>query len=370
MPIGLGLGALIGGIAGAGSSVVGGILGSRAAGKAATTQAEAATYAADLTKQAADKSLAEQQRQFDTQQANLAPWLQTGQAGLSDLARGMGIETPATSSFRTSTFPSSNLIPSSRAYELQGQMPELQNQLEQLQQQKQQLSQVMQSGKIFNYYQAKNAMPAIDAQIQQLQGQMQQNQSELSTLVQNASQEPANEAPVTTTPAGSSIALGQFNQPFEWNPDTDPSYQFRFGEGQEALERSAAAKGMPFGGSAARAQTRYGQDYASQEYDRSYQRYQSEQSNRFNRLAALAGIGQTATTQANQSSQAFANNTGNILTNSAAQQGDYATQAANARASGYANSANAWGNAISGATNNLFGGLMLSDLFNKKNASV
>lgn len=61
-----------------------------------------------------------------------------------------------------------------------------------------------------------------------------------------------------------------------------PGYQFRFDEGQRALDRSAAARGMLMSGRQAKAQTQYGQQFASNEYNQA-----------LNRLAALAGTGQT-----------------------------------------------------------------------------
>ena len=52
----------------------------------------------------------------------------------------------------------------------------------------------------------------------------------------------------------------------------DPSYQFRLNEGMKALERSAAAKGTLRTGNTLQDLMRYGQDYASQEYDKATQR--------------------------------------------------------------------------------------------------
>lgn len=46
-----------------------------------------------------------------------------------------------------------------------------------------------------------------------------------------------------------------------------PAYQFRVGEGQKAIERSAAAKGGLYSGAAGKALTDYGQSAASQEFD-------------------------------------------------------------------------------------------------------
>lgn len=52
----------------------------------------------------------------------------------------------------------------------------------------------------------------------------------------------------------------------------DPSYQFRLNEGLKALERSAAAKGILRTGNTLQDLMRYGQDYASQEYEAANQR--------------------------------------------------------------------------------------------------
>lgn len=66
-----------------------------------------------------------------------------------------------------------------------------------------------------------------------------------------------------------------------------PGYQFRLDEGQKALERSAAARGMLNSGATGKALLRYGQDYASNEY------------NTFlNRLSTAAGAGQVASQNA------------------------------------------------------------------------
>lgn len=65
---------------------------------------------------------------------------------------------------------------------------------------------------------------------------------------------------------------------------TDPSYQFRLKQGQQALERSAAGKGNLFSGNTGVALTQYGQDMASQEF-----------TNAFNRLMTLSSTGLDAT---------------------------------------------------------------------------
>jgi hypothetical protein len=68
----------------------------------------------------------------------------------------------------------------------------------------------------------------------------------------------------------------------------DPSYQWRFEQGQQALERSLGAKGLLNSGNAAIELQNYGQQAASQEYGAQFDRM----------LKALAGVGdQYNTTQ-------------------------------------------------------------------------
>lgn len=81
---------------------------------------------------------------------------------------------------------------------------------------------------------------------------------------------------------------------------SSPGYQFRLGQGQQALDRSAAAKGMLNSGNVLAATTEYGQNFGTNEYG-----------NRLNQLAGLSGTGQTqANTNANAGS-AFASDVGN-----------------------------------------------------------
>jgi hypothetical protein len=153
---------------------------------------------------------------------------------------------------------------------------------------------------------------------------------------------------------GQAISFGQFVAPFQYNPNADPSTQFRLAEGQKALERGAAARGSVLGGAALKELTRYAQDFASTEYNNAFNRFQTEQTDLFNRYASLAGLGQTASNAAAATGQNYANSVSNILTGTASNMGDYATQAGNARASGYIGGANAWNQAL----NNLVGGSM------------
>lgn len=104
---------------------------------------------------------------------------------------------------------------------------------------------------------------------------------------------------------------------------SNPAYEFRLNEGMRALETSAAARGG-FGTGFDRRAIRYGQDYASNEYERLW-----------NRLAAISGIGQTATAAS-----------GNAVSQSGSQVIGAIGDMGATRASAYASQANAWGNAI------------------------
>lgn len=64
-------------------------------------------------------------------------------------------------------------------------------------------------------------------------------------------------------------------------------YQFRLAEGQKALERSLAARGMSNSGAALKAAQDYGQNLAAEEYDNAYRRWYQENAN-------LASSGQNA----------------------------------------------------------------------------
>lgn len=83
---------------------------------------------------------------------------------------------------------------------------------------------------------------------------------------------------------------------FQYSP-SDPSYAFRVGQGAQALDRSAAARGGVFSGGQAKALTRYGQDMASTEF-----------ANDFARNNQLAGIGM-------QGAQGISTANANLATN-------------------------------------------------------
>lgn len=93
----------------------------------------------------------------------------------------------------------------------------------------------------------------------------------------------------------------------------DPSYKARLNQGLESVQGSAAAGGGLLSGATLKALNRYGQDFASQEFQNAYNRYNADQTNRYNRLSNVAGLGQSAAAGVGnagmQTGQAIANNT-------------------------------------------------------------
>lgn len=116
---------------------------------------------------------------------------------------------------------------------------------------------------------------------------------------------------------------------------TDPGYKFAMDQGVQAIDRSAASRGILNSGATLKALDTFGQGQASQQYG-----------NYFARLQSLAGVGQTATGQSNQAAQNYANQASNL-----------ATQAGDARASGYMNSASAFNNGLSSVGNAVNSGI-------------
>jgi hypothetical protein len=121
---------------------------------------------------------------------------------------------------------------------------------------------------------------------------------------------------------------------------TDPGYAFRMSEGLKGLDRQAAARGGLISGAALRGAQRFGQDLASQEYTNAFNRYQTNRANKLNPLQSLTGAAQTSANTLGTAAQQYGQNVGEL-----------ALQGANARASGYMGSANAWANALGQAAN-------------------
>lgn len=127
---------------------------------------------------------------------------------------------------------------------------------------------------------------------------------------------------------------------------TSPGYQFRFGEGQRAVESGAAAKGMLMSGGTLKDLVRFGQGTAAQDFN-----------DQFNRQMAIAGGGQQATQAGAQMGQQTASGIADLY-----------TQQGNAKASGYIGQANAIGNTLGQIAQ--IGAMFLSDRRLKTNIKL
>jgi len=127
----------------------------------------------------------------------------------------------------------------------------------------------------------------------------------------------------------------------------DPGYAFRLGEGQKALERSAAARGGLISGGALKAATRYGQDMGSQEYQNAYNRYQTNRSNQLQPLGNLMAMGQSAASNQGSAAGNYGNAGANLITGAGNAAAGGITGAGNAQAAGYMG----MGNTLAGTIN-------------------
>ena len=135
---------------------------------------------------------------------------------------------------------------------------------------------------------------------------------------------------------------------FRYDPNADPGTAFRFKQGMEALDRSAASQGRLMGDP--KRSIRFGQDLASQEYNNAFNRYVTgfnantgERNQLYNRLAGVAGTGQNAVGSVTAQGATTAGNIGNAYMTSAANTGNAAMAAAGQRQSAFGGAANMLG---------------------------
>ena len=140
---------------------------------------------------------------------------------------------------------------------------------------------------------------------------------------------------------------GKYTKDFGMEDFTaDPGSAFRLKTGLESLERSGAARGMGLSGAALKGITRYGQDYASNEYQNAFNRYQTNRAAQLDPLFKLYSGGQASAAGSAAQAQALGQNLGNTYTGLGQGIAQADVAAGNATASGYLNSANAITNAL------------------------
>lgn len=315
---------------GAASGIAGGAIASHGANKAAQTQADAATQAAQIQAGQANKALDFDKLVYGNQQLQLSPYLSIGAGASANLANLLGV-LPKDAMFYPTTPQSITGAPQGTATASNPNRLQL----------------GPDNGTGTN----------LDALLTRGGG---------GFRLPDGRVVPFNAAGPQTSTAGPSGpqgvnletlvnpalgSTGDLMKPFEWKGPDDPAFQFRMQEGQKALERSAAAKGGLLSGGTAKAIDQYSQDLASTEYSNSFDRYRATQSDRFNRLASLAGYGPQAVAQSNTNGSNAANNIASILMQSGNNQAAGINNAGAARASGYAAGGNIWGSTLSNLGN-------------------
>jgi len=169
---------------------------------------------------------------------------------------------------------------------------------------------------------------------------------------------------------------GDFNKtPGMADLQIDPGYAFRAQQGEQALERSAAAHGAVGGGGFQKDLAGYSQGLASQEYQAAFNRFETSQQNRFANVNAVSNSGRLAAGEQGGNLIGASEYGGNVRTGAAQYAGnadihatdltsgntldaartsaDYLTQGANARAAGKIQSTDALWGGITGGANTL-----------------
>jgi hypothetical protein len=113
--------------------------------------------------------------------------------------------------------------------------------------------------------------------------------------------------------------------------EADPGYQFRKAEGEKSIDRASSAGGSFFSGKRGKALVEYGQEFASNEYDKFMNRYYQK----LDAYGNVAQLGQASAARVGAAGQTAVGQSANIQTG-----------AAQARASSYVNQGDIWGNAI------------------------
>ena len=263
------------------------IIGAGASLLGASMQSDASEEAAKIQKKASQQALAEQKRQFDIQQQNLAPWLGVGSEAQYKLADLLGLTVPQNQYGVTSA--QGKVAAAQAAYD--------------------KASKSKNKSKLTA---AKNALDLANAELAQMTKPQAAPSSEFGSLMHN-------------------FTNADFVE--------EPGYQFRLSEGLKGIDRMAAARGGWDSGATLKALDRFNQDYASNEFQNAWNRDQANKTSKYNFLTGTAGGGQNAANTLGSFGANYANNAGELLTG-----------AGNARAASVVGGANAWGNALNNIT--------------------
>lgn len=281
------------GIAAAGA-IGGGLIQSNSAGNAEQTQANSAAA-----------SLAEQQREFNIQQGNEAPWLQAGTTALGQLSAGTAPGGELTAPYSGGTFnPAAFNAPAP----FQGSAP----------------------------FQAPTGLTEQNDPGFQARLKLGQQALEESNAAQGI------------TGGGSEQAAEQYGQTFATN-----DYQNVYNNALNAYNTNYGTALNTYNTNYNSALQGYQTNYNTQlgAYNTNYNAFEQNQANEFNRLASLSGTGQTAVSGLNQAGQNLANNSTAINTNLGNQTSGLQVGAGNSLSAGLVGAGNATTSGISAYTN-------------------
>lgn len=144
---------------------------------------------------------------------------------------------------------------------------------------------------------------------------------------------------------------GAGSKPFSFDITTDPGYQFRLDQGTQAIENSGAARGMQLSSATLKDLVRFGQDYASGEFNSAFSRDLATKQNLLSTDMARVGIGTGATNTSVAAGTSTAGSIANTMTG-----------IGNAQAAGQVGVASAIGGGIQNAGN----AFLLSSILNKQ----
>lgn len=286
------------------------------AGKAASTQANAADRAATLQADLGQESLQDENYQYQQDRADQLPYMQSGANSLSSLDYLLGLQSP-------------NGVPGSTPGAGSAASPQT-------------LSIPGANGSV--------SLPGVSG----VTGTASTNLGAFGSLM---SQYPG----------------GQFTAPTADQARATPGYQFALDQGEKAVQSGASANGSLLTGGTLNAENQFGQGLADtnynniysqalQSYNTNYNTWSNSQANQFNRLAALANAGQVSAQQLGSAGITSAGQVANTLSNTGQQVGQNINNAAAATASGYIGQGNAWGQGLSGASNSLSQMMMMQQL--------
>ena len=300
---------------GLGTSAAGGIassvIGSQAAGNAASTQSNASEYAANLQQEEAQQALQFQQEVYGQQQQNEFPYLQTGESALGNLANLLGLTIPNANA-GTASLGGTNL-PGAPSTGPQGPTG----------------GRLPPRFGLANTGSTSNLGAPVPTGETNWGGAAPRGAPGAITLGNGLTLPQLPSLASTINPnlgsTGSLLApwTQQFQAPTAAEAAQYPGYQFQLQQGEQAIQDSAAAQGDLLSGKTVNAEDQYAQglaqnDYTNvynqrlQQYQQGYNIFENNQANTYNRLASLAGLGQTATSNLNSAGSNAANTAGNI----------------------------------------------------------